>query len=83
MVRSHALPRERVEHVAVHAHAEPHPVLGVYLLAERLEQAELHAAQACRRTIAHRPELAEWELATAQVPLLDLHGPLELSPLVD
>ncbi|MEU1816298.1 hypothetical protein ABZ543_14035 [Streptomyces roseifaciens] len=71
LVLSRALPRERIEHISVHPHARPHPVLGVYLLADRLEEAEAHAEQACRRAIARCPQLAWWELVDAQVPLLD------------
>ncbi|MFC5149519.1 hypothetical protein [Streptomyces aureoversilis] len=72
LVLARALSRERIEHISVHPQARPHPVLGVYLLADRLEEAEEHAEQACRRAIAHCPQLARWEVVDAQVPLLDV-----------
>ncbi|MEV5507225.1 hypothetical protein [Streptomyces orinoci] len=71
LVMAHARPEEGVEHVVAHPHAEPHPVLGLFLRADRLRTAELRAAGVCRRAIERSPELAGWELLSAQVPLLD------------
>ncbi|MFC8790334.1 hypothetical protein [Streptomyces cinereoruber] len=59
-----------VEHVSVHAGAFPHPILGVYLLASHLEQAEEVAVTACRRVLDTRPELRGWQVAEGYVPLL-------------
>ncbi|MEV0218272.1 hypothetical protein [Streptomyces sp. NPDC050704] len=72
-VLSQALPEERVEHVAVHPRAVPHPVLGLYLIADRLEVAERRAAEVCRRALLRCPQLAGWELVSAQVPLFAPH----------
>ncbi|MFE0701553.1 hypothetical protein [Streptomyces sp. NPDC058872] len=59
-----------VEHVAVHTAACGHPVLGVFLLAGRLEEAEEAALTACRRMLDRRPELAGWRVVEGHVPLL-------------
>ncbi|MFC8273112.1 hypothetical protein ACFUJR_11375 [Streptomyces sp. NPDC057271] len=59
-----------VEHVAVHAAAHVHLVLGVFLLAGRLEEAEEVALTACRRMLDRRPELAGWTVVEGHVPLL-------------
>jgi hypothetical protein len=67
---------ESVEHVVVHRPASATPVLGVYLLADRLEDAEQRAADLCRHVLYARPELSGWGVTDAQVPLLrfDLDG---------
>ncbi|MGW6392540.1 hypothetical protein ACWFR1_18975 [Streptomyces sp. NPDC055103] len=59
-----------VEHVAVHATTIAHPVLGVYLLADSLEEAEELVLTACRRMLAERPELRGWAVVDGYVPLL-------------
>ncbi|MFC1410940.1 hypothetical protein ACEZCY_15500 [Streptacidiphilus sp. N1-12] len=61
---------EGVEHVSLHADARPCPVLGMYLLAESLEQAEARAAAVCRRALAVRPELRGWVLGEVRAPLV-------------
>jgi hypothetical protein len=68
--RAHARPEDRLEHACAHPHAEPHPVLGLYVLAESLAQAELYAARLCRRVLSGCPELRGWTLLRARVPLL-------------
>lgn len=69
-VRACALVEERVEHVAVHAQATPYPVLGVYLLADCLEQAEANAAHVVTRALDSEPALHGWHLVRAQAPLV-------------
>ncbi len=69
-VRACALAEERVEHVAVHVRARPYPVLGVYLLADCLEQAEARTADAVRRALDSQPALRGWVLIRAQAPLV-------------
>ncbi|MEV4439618.1 hypothetical protein AB0K09_11430 [Streptomyces sp. NPDC049577] len=81
LVLSQADPLDRIEHVVTHAHAVPHPVLGLYVLAERLEDAEARAAGVCRRAVERCPELSGWELVSAQVPLLTLYEDLPSSGL--
>lgn len=70
MVRSCAHIADGLECVVVHADARPHPVLGLYLIAEDLEDAESRAAGMCRRTVDRYPLMAGWELVDAQVPLI-------------
>ncbi|MEW2517105.1 hypothetical protein [Actinacidiphila alni] len=68
-VRGAARAGDGVEHVAVHADALPHPVLGVYVVADRVEEAEAGAARAWRRALAAHPELTGWVLVEARTPL--------------
>ncbi|WP_344438520.1 hypothetical protein [Kitasatospora nipponensis] len=70
LIRVSALPYERVEHVAAHQHAPGRLVVGVYLLADRLEEAEVRAAGLCVRVLAAAPELDCWRLESASVPLV-------------
>ncbi len=65
-----ALPDERIEHVVLHPCASPCPVLGVYLLADCIEDAEERATEFCRRALAALPALAGWEPGSAEVPLV-------------
>ncbi|MFG2235828.1 hypothetical protein ACGFNX_38520 [Streptomyces sp. NPDC048723] len=69
LVLGQARPEERVEHVSVHAHALPHPVLGLYLLSDRLLEAEAAARTVCLRALRSCPELGGWTLLAAQAPL--------------
>ncbi|MEU7552976.1 hypothetical protein AB0B01_11595 [Streptomyces sp. NPDC044571] len=69
LVLGQALPEERVEHVSVHAHALPHPVLGLYLLSDRLLEAEATARALCLRALLNCHELSGWTLLAAQAPL--------------
>ncbi|NML50201.1 hypothetical protein HHL19_11060 [Streptomyces sp. R302] len=70
LVLGRARPEERVEHVAVHPHALPHPVLGFYVLADRLAEAEATARAVCRRVLRDCPEFDGWSLLEAEVPLM-------------
>ncbi|MFJ9352209.1 hypothetical protein [Streptomyces sp. NPDC101237] len=70
LVRQHALPEEAVEHLVLHANAQPEPVIGVYVLARYLEEAERVAGAVVARALAAEPSLRHWELTVAQVPLL-------------
>ena len=69
-VRAAALPEDQVEHVSVHSGAEPYPVVGLHLLADRLEDAEARAEQVCARALAAHRELRGWSLTEAQAPLV-------------
>ncbi|MGW0771828.1 hypothetical protein [Streptomyces sp. NPDC002676] len=70
LVRAAARPEEHVEHVVTHPRAQPHQVLGVYLLAERLEDAEARATALCRRALESVSALRGWELVGAEAPLV-------------
>ncbi|WP_369260764.1 hypothetical protein [Streptomyces sp. R35] len=70
LVLTHAEPQDRLEHVSAHPGASPHPVLGLFLLAADLDEAERHADLACRRALARCPSLRQWRLVSAQVPLI-------------
>ncbi|WPO69799.1 MULTISPECIES: hypothetical protein [unclassified Streptomyces] len=61
---------DRVEHVSVHAEAQPCPVVGVYVQTSTLEEAEATAQLAWARAVVTHPPLARWELLSAEVPLL-------------
>ena len=79
MLFSVALPEERIEHVAVHSRALPHPVVGVYVLAGRIEEAEDRATRFCGRALAACPAFAGWHPVRAQAPLVGLFYELMLS----
>lgn len=70
LVRGHIRPEDGVEHVSVHPHALPRPVIGVYLCAPALAVAEEQARLVCERVLARCPRLAGWSLAAAEAPLL-------------
>lgn len=67
-----------MEHVTAHPYALPVPVLGVFLRAESLVEAESLAAALCRRLLDSHAGLAGWGLRRAEAPLLATlgHGPL-------
>ncbi|MFD0266803.1 hypothetical protein ACFVGY_09435 [Streptomyces sp. NPDC127106] len=69
---------EGVEHVSAHPYAEPHPVLGLFLMAPSLREAEGRAAGVCRRLLREHTGMSGWALVRAEVPLLAPlgHGPL-------
>ncbi|MFF2195026.1 hypothetical protein [Streptomyces sp. NPDC058157] len=69
LIGSAALPEERVEHVAVHRRPSGKPVIGIYILAEWLEVAESRAEGVCRRALGAFPELGDWRVLSAGVPL--------------
>ncbi len=63
VIRSHAGPADRVEHLRVHV--EPGRIgLALFLLAESEADAELAAHQLCRRALEDTPLLAQWQLVT-------------------
>ncbi|MFJ6621346.1 hypothetical protein ACIQOW_27710 [Kitasatospora sp. NPDC091335] len=65
-----ALPGDRVEHLVVHPEAFPDPVLGVYLVADSLAEAEGRAAVFCGRVLAAVPGFEGWRAAGSGVPLV-------------
>ncbi|MFG2821770.1 hypothetical protein ACGFX4_20360 [Kitasatospora sp. NPDC048365] len=61
---------DQVEHVVVHPDAEPAPVVGVFLVADRLADAERRTAALVRRAVDELPELRGWDFGPAEVPLI-------------
>ena len=59
-----------LEHVSVHLQAQPHPVISLFLRVAFLDEAETTAEQIWERTAAASPQLTEWSLLRAEVPLL-------------
>ncbi|MFD9537837.1 hypothetical protein [Streptomyces sp. NPDC060010] len=67
-----ARPEDAVEHISVHADALPDPVIGLYVLADSLPQAEAAAGAVCARLLDGHPELLGWRLVRAEVPLVPI-----------
>lgn len=59
-----------VEHVSAHPHAQPDPVLGVFLLADSLNEAERRAEDLCRRALDALPALRGWRVGRVGAPLV-------------
>ncbi|MER6392845.1 hypothetical protein ABT236_30850 [Streptomyces sp. NPDC001523] len=72
LVYAFARPEDAVEHVSVHVDAAPGPVLGLFVLADSLAQAEANAEAVCARLLSGHPALMGWTLVHAEVPLLVL-----------
>ncbi|MEV6583765.1 hypothetical protein AB0M92_37160 [Streptomyces sp. NPDC051582] len=70
LIRSRLGPDDGAEHVSVHPHARPDPVIGLYLRAGSLAEAEEHAAILIRLLLSRCPELADWTPLRPQVPLI-------------
>ncbi|WP_052707213.1 hypothetical protein [Streptomyces rubellomurinus] len=65
-----ALPAERIEHVVVHEGTGPGAVLGVYVIAERLAEAESAVAGFCRRALPTLPAFGGWTVLRVGAPLV-------------
>jgi hypothetical protein len=72
LVRTSLLPGDGVEHVAVHPRSPSRLTLGLYLLADGLEEAERRAVEVCGRLMGRVPQLAAARLTGAGVPLVPL-----------
>ncbi|WP_371498189.1 hypothetical protein OG871_19255 [Kitasatospora sp. NBC_00374] len=70
LIRRIAHPQDRVEHVSVHRRPGFDPVIGVYLLADRLEEAEDRTAALCRRAVEELPALRGWQPGRVGAPLV-------------
>ncbi|WP_371617027.1 hypothetical protein [Streptomyces sp. NBC_00454] len=57
LIRRAARPGEGLQHVTVHPDVPGGPVLGMFLTADRVEQAEVTAGLLCRRALATSPKL--------------------------
>jgi hypothetical protein len=71
-LRAAARAEDGVEHVVVHGDARPYPVLGVFVVADRLEDAEANAARVWERALSSYSELGGWGLVEAGTPLIAL-----------
>ncbi len=63
-------PGDRIEHLVLHRDAVPDPVLGLFLLADSLTEAESRAAAFCRTALGSFPELLGWWADRVDVPLV-------------
>jgi hypothetical protein len=61
---------EVLEHVSVHAQERPHPVIGLFLRVDTLSEAETTAERIWAHAAAASPQLVDWSLRRAEVPLL-------------
>ncbi|WP_157879701.1 hypothetical protein [Streptomyces yangpuensis] len=69
-ITGYAEDREDLLHVSVHPEPEDHPVVGVYLRAVSLAEAEAAAVRLWQLAQTALPSLAGWTLLRAEVPLL-------------
>ncbi|MFE5538763.1 hypothetical protein [Streptomyces sp. NPDC056492] len=58
-----------IEHIVVHSDARPHPIVGIYLHAKCLRDAESAATDAWMRATVAEPWLRQWEFLRAVAPL--------------
>lgn len=70
LVTTCAVPGDGLEHVSVHAEAAGGPVLGLYVSASGLRQAEEAATRLAVRTLAQSPALAQFTLVTCGAALV-------------
>lgn len=59
-----------VEHVSAHFPLPREPVLGFWLLADTLREAETRTRNLCERALETTAELSGWTLLRAEAPLL-------------
>ncbi|MFM9584381.1 hypothetical protein [Streptomyces caniscabiei] len=60
---------DALEHVTVHRDDPARPVVGFFLRAACLEEAEARAERLWRRTAARRPDLRAWQVRCSESPL--------------
>lgn len=82
LLRALAHPDDRVEHVVIHPRPGHGVTVGVYLLTERLRDAEETAARLCGRAVDAIGPLPGWRVGRSEAPLLAPYGldDLWLSP---
>lgn len=61
---------DTLEHVGVHPQAEPHLIISLFLRVLSLDEAETTAEQIWERAAAACPQLSDWSLVRAEVPLI-------------
>ncbi|WP_330297056.1 hypothetical protein [Streptomyces sp. NBC_00503] len=59
-----------IEHVSAHPGALPGPTLGVYLIADSLDDAERRTEALCRRAFEEVPALRGWTVGRVGMPLV-------------
>ncbi|MEU9606672.1 hypothetical protein [Streptomyces sp. NPDC048057] len=69
MIASSAVASDGIEHVAVHACARPHPVIGVLLRAPSLATAEATVERIWREAARSHKTLSSWVLKRVEVAL--------------
>ncbi|GAA3027536.1 hypothetical protein GCM10020229_43710 [Kitasatospora albolonga] len=70
LIRATARPEDCLEHVVVHGRVVPHPVVGLFLIADDLHQAERRAAVLMDRAVHLHPALLGWGTGRAAAPLI-------------
>lgn len=74
LLRALARPGDGVEHVVIHPRPGHGVTVGVYLLADRLLDAEETAARLCGRAVAEIGPLPGWLVGRSEAPLLAPYG---------
>ncbi|MDF2257719.1 hypothetical protein [Streptantibioticus ferralitis] len=69
LVTQSARPGERLQHAVMHTSRVTGSVLGLFLLAATLEEAERTAATLCQRVLDENPELRRFRLASCGVAM--------------
>ncbi|WP_228972937.1 hypothetical protein [Streptomyces sp. DH12] len=69
LARTAVLRDPRVQHVAVHPEAPSGPVLGVFVMAGSVEQAEDRVTALCRGVLRNCPDLSGWRLVRCEIVL--------------
>ncbi|MFE9862861.1 hypothetical protein ACFYPZ_08830 [Streptomyces sp. NPDC005506] len=80
LLRDLARPDDGVEHVVVHPHPGRGVTVGVYLLSDRLREAEETAARLCGRAVTEIGPLSGWAVGRSEAPLL---APYDLDGVMD
>ncbi|MGW0391587.1 hypothetical protein ACWDYJ_11945 [Streptomyces sp. NPDC003042] len=70
IIRSLADAQDPVEHISAHPDALPDPVVGFFLVADSLNEAELRTEALCRRALDEVQALRGWTLARLGAPLV-------------
>jgi hypothetical protein len=70
LIWSLVAPDDHVEHVVVHDDLLPELVIGLYVMADRLDVAEARAGRVCHRAITALPQLQGWSISRVEAPLI-------------
>ncbi|MEU6842771.1 hypothetical protein ABZ930_12995 [Streptomyces sp. NPDC046716] len=69
-IRAHAKTDESIEYVVVHPTTPTGPVIGLFLLAGSVEEAEVIGATVCERALRGRAELSGFQLLACEARLV-------------